>query len=245
MIEFYKTLISLNRTHPYNGSCTDTSKGVLPLFETLKTTSLQCVKRRESRVDEGRWRGYRNPCEFLLREVPVHEMSELYPPGLSLDSRLPTSDQFTVTSVNGEVGMGVQSKLAFKRGSLVARFTGQLSNQIMQHSLQVSPDAHLHDPWFVGLLTHSCSPNAVLDMQRLEIWALSDIEPGDLVTIDYAVTEDTLHRQFGCGCGSASCRKWITGRREPVNATGMAYLQGLAAKKIKRIVLRQPRRGVR
>ncbi|MBI5166052.1 MAG: SET domain-containing protein-lysine N-methyltransferase [Magnetospirillum sp.] len=172
-------------------------------------------------------------------------MSDIYPPEFCVDDRLPSSDTFTVTTVDGKVGMGVRVKTRFERGSQVARFTGQLSNKILQHTLQVSPDTHLHDPWFVGLLTHSCSPNCVLDMQRLEIWALQDLEPGDLMTIDYAVTEDSLHRQFACGCGSPACRKWITGRREGPDSTGLAYLAGLVSKKVKRIVFRNQRRGVR
>ncbi len=170
-------------------------------------------------------------------------MSDIYPPEFRVDPDLPTADLFAVTSVNGKVGMGVKAKVRFQRGRLVAKFTGQLSNQILQHTLQVSPQAHLHDPWFVGLLTHSCAPNCVLDMQRLEIWALADIEPGELLTIDYAVTEDTLHRQFACGCGSSACRKWITGRREPVNEMGRAYLDGLAARKVKRMETRQAKRS--
>lgn len=168
---------------------------------------------------------------------------KIYPPDLDIDDRLPNAEQFTVTSVNGKVGMGVKANLPFLRGTLVARFTGHLSNKILQHTLQVSPDTHLHDPWFVGLLTHSCAPNCVLDMQRLEIWALADITAGECLTIDYAVTEDVLHRQFACGCGSAACRKWITGRREQVNETGLAYLQGLSATKVRRIMAREKRRS--
>jgi hypothetical protein len=164
---------------------------------------------------------------------------------MCIDDRLPTADQFTVTAVNGKVGMGVKSKLRFERGSLVAHFTGQLSNKVLQHTLQVSPDTHLHDPWFVGLLTHSCAPNCVLDMQRLEIVALADIEPGELLTIDYAATEDVLHRQFACGCGASACRKWITGRHEAVDDMGRAYLEGLEARNVKRIHVRQLRRVAR
>ncbi|CAA7613892.1 SET domain-containing protein-lysine N-methyltransferase [Magnetospirillum sp. UT-4] len=172
-------------------------------------------------------------------------MADIYPPDYLVHADLPTTEQFTVTSVNGKVGVGVRANLPFARGTRVATFTGQLSAQVLQHTLQVSPSAHLHDPWFVGLLTHSCAPNCMLDMQRLEVWALSDVQPGDLLTIDYAVTEDMLHRQFACGCGSSACRKWITGRREPPNEMGRAYLAGLEAKKVKRIVTRSPRKLAR
>lgn len=168
-------------------------------------------------------------------------MTDIYPSDLRVDESLPTADQFTVCSVNGKVGMGVKVNNRTERGTLVARFTGQLSNSILQHTLQVSPLTHLHDPYFVGLLTHSCAPNCVLDMQRLEIWALCDIEAGNLLTIDYAVTEDTLHRQFACGCGSSTCRRWITGRRERVNEAGHAYLQAISSKKVRSMVGRARR----
>jgi SET domain-containing protein len=163
-------------------------------------------------------------------------MSAIYPSELCVDDTLPTTDRFTVCSVNGKVGMGVRSKLRFIRGTLVAKFTGHLSNTILQHTLQASPHTHLHDPYFVGLLTHSCAPNCALDMQRLEILALTDVEADQLLTIDYAATEDVLHRQFACGCGSPACRKWITGRREPVNEAGHAYLAGLASKKVRSLI---------
>lgn len=172
-------------------------------------------------------------------------MSDIYPSELQVDNSLPTTDQFAVIAVNGKVGMGVRGKQRFERGTMVARFTGHLSNTILQHTLQVSPQTHLHDPWFVGLLSHSCAPNCVLDMQRLEIWALTDIGSGELLTIDYAVTEDVLHRQFACGCGSSACRKWITGRREKLNEAGRAYLSGVASRTVLRAVTRPPRRSAR
>ncbi|CAA7622094.1 SET domain-containing protein-lysine N-methyltransferase [Magnetospirillum sp. SS-4] len=165
-------------------------------------------------------------------------MSEIYPSELSTDDLLPTSSRFAVASVNGAVGKGVRAKIGFERGTLVARFTGILSNRVLQHTLQVSPDTHLHDPYFVGMMTHSCSPNCVLDMHRLEIWSLSDVAPGELLTIDYAVTEDVLFRQFPCHCGSSRCRKWITGRRERINEAGLAYLAGLASRKVRSIASR-------
>lgn len=157
-------------------------------------------------------------------------MAEIYPRELIVDESLPNSDQFAVTSVDGRVGRGIRARIHFERSTRVAKFAGVLSNTVFQHSLQVSPKTHLHDPYFVGLLSHSCAPNCVLDMQRLEILALVDIEPGDLLTVDYAVTEDTLYRQFPCNCGSSGCRRWITGRREAVNEAGKAYLAELSGK---------------
>lgn len=153
-------------------------------------------------------------------------MTEIYPRELCVDPRRPDTDHFAVTAVDGKIGKGVKAVVRFARGELVARFVGTLSHTVYQHTLQVSPDTHLHDPYFVGLLSHSCAPNCVLDMQRLEILALRDIVAGDLLTCDYAMTEDILYRQFPCTCGSADCRRWITGRRELINDSGHAYLAG-------------------
>jgi len=159
-------------------------------------------------------------------------MADIYPTDYRIDVELPTSDDFIVGAVNSTVGMGVRTVHALSRGMRVAKFTGQLSRAITQHTLQLTPDTHLHDPHFVGLLTHSCAPNCVLDMQLLEIVSLADIEAGELLTIDYAVTEDVLHRQFACGCGSSHCRRWITGRREPPSPAGQLFLQTLAEQQV-------------
>ena len=61
-------------------------------------------------------------------------------------------------------------------------------------------------------------------MDRFELAALRDIAAGELLTIDYAATEDILHVQFACHCGAGDCRHWVTGAKEPVNAAGASYL---------------------
>jgi hypothetical protein len=151
-------------------------------------------------------------------------MGSLYPFDLPFDELYPTDHQFQVYSVRGSIGFGVRSLTGFERGTVVARFAGTLTHHVLQHTLQVSSETHIHDPHFVGLLTHSCAPNCMLDMQKLEVLALADIHPGDLVSIDYASTEDRLFRQFPCDCGAPNCRRWITGRRETVNETGRLHL---------------------
>jgi hypothetical protein len=65
----------------------------------------------------------------------------------------------------------------------------------------------------VGMLLHSCSPNAMVNMTSLEVVALHGIKAGDAITMDYETTEDVLYRAFNCECGSPNCRGRITGRR--------------------------------
>ena len=158
-------------------------------------------------------------------------MGSLYPFDLPPDDLYPSDHRFQVYSVRGTIGFGVRSLVGFERGSVIARFTGTLIHHVLQHTLQLSADTHLHDPHFVGLLTHSCSPNCMLDMQRLEVLALADVFPGELITVDYATTEDTLFRQFPCDCGAPNCRGWISGRREPISDDGRLHLSSLTARR--------------
>lgn len=149
----------------------------------------------------------------------------IYPHKIDNKGNYPLKSDFSVNNREKEKGYGVYTRKDFKRGSFVARFTGQISHDIVQHSLQAAPDAHLYDPYFSGLLLHSCDPNIVLDMQDFTIWAIKDIDAGDALTMDYASTEDYLFKQFKCLCGSDNCRHWVTGRRESVNEEGNLWLQ--------------------
>lgn len=130
-----------------------------------------------------------------------------------------------MTIVNETIGLAVRTTVARERGTVIEHFTGTVSAHTVQHSLQMAPFQHILDPNFVGYLMHSCDPNCVLDMQRMRLLALKNIEAGALLTIDYAVTEDELYRQFPCQCGAPNCRFWITGRSELVNAEGRRHLR--------------------
>lgn len=56
---------------------------------------------------------------------------------------------------------------------------------------------------------HSCDPNCGISGQ-LKIVAMRDIEPGEEVTFDYAMSESSVY-SIECKCGSTNCRKIITG----------------------------------
>jgi len=154
-------------------------------------------------------------------------MMLMYPFELDLNSHYPTHNEFVIKQDKENQGSGVFVKKAYKRGELVARFTGHIVPFLMQHTLQINSTTHLHDVYFSGLLLHSCNPNIVVDMQNFEIWAIQDIKAGDALTMDYASTEDILFKQFPCFCQSPNCRKWITGRKEKLNQAGIDYLNSL------------------
>lgn len=152
---------------------------------------------------------------------------QIYPYEIEKPTGYPTRKDFFVSKTGDEKGSGLYSRRAFKKGELMARFTGEVLEEVRLHTLQISPTKHLHDPHFVGYLLHSCDPNVALDMQTLTMWALKNIEAGEALTMDYTSTEDVLYRQFPCLCNAENCRQWITGRLEATNAEGTAYLNGL------------------
>ena len=134
-----------------------------------------------------------------------------------------------VCDTDSEYGLGVRTLVPRSKGEMIHHFSGVITHELKQHTLQVSPGLHISETTIIGYLSHSCAPDCRLDMDRSELVALRDIRPGDLLTIDYAETEDVLFRQFACHCGAATCRNWITGRTEGPNADGRAYLATLAS----------------
>ena len=143
-------------------------------------------------------------------------MKRFYPNSLPLFPNEPAVDKFKICRISDSTGEGVVSLASFKKGDLVCAFTGYLVNFITQYSLALGPDLHIHDPYFMGKVLHSCDPNLHCDMKRRAFIAKRNIQSGELITMDYAQTEDKLFRPFECSCGAANCRGFVTGRLESV-----------------------------
>lgn len=135
----------------------------------------------------------------------------------------PRTDDICLLAVEG-AGMAVVAQRGFARGEVVGAFTGPVLQNIAQHTLQINPQNHLLDPYFIGYLMHSCNPNVVLDMHERKAYCIRDIADGEPLCMDYASTEDKLFKQFPCCCQSPNCRHWITGRAELVNEEGHLHL---------------------
>lgn len=57
---------------------------------------------------------------------------------------------------------------------------------------------------------HSCDPNMGF-FGQIGLVALRDIQAGDELSFDYAMCDGEPYDEFACYCGSARCRKHITG----------------------------------
>jgi hypothetical protein len=123
----------------------------------------------------------------------------------------PTHDKFEIQRIGDTIGEGVVALTDFAVGELLFVFTGIFSRDITLFTLQVTEGLHLHDPFFMGKILHSCDPNAVVDMQHRTFTAVRPIKAGDFVTMDYASTEAMLFRTFECHCGAPSCRGYVAG----------------------------------
>ncbi|MBA1294237.1 SET domain-containing protein [Pseudomonas lurida] len=145
----------------------------------------------------------------------------LYPfKTLLVERGYPSSKHFKIVGKGG----GVEARVGFDSRVLIAQVSGYAVNKRGPRTLQLSPRIHLYDCWFCGLLRHSCNPNVFFDSTYLELWTVRPIPAGTPLTLDYASNEDTLSRQFACHCGELNCRGWITGRDEPLNAEGQAFM---------------------
>lgn len=138
----------------------------------------------------------------------------LYPETYGNNPAFPQAADFEVVYKDEMSGMGVICYRAFSRGEVIARMSGEVINEIRQHTLQISSEQHLFDPYFSGYFLHSCDPNISLDMRNMTVTALRDIPANSYLYMDYAETEDHLFKQFPCSCGAARCRGWIGGKKD-------------------------------
>jgi hypothetical protein len=119
-------------------------------------------------------------------------------------------------------GKAVYARDVIEPGELVAIWSGrivgvdeldELPPEIRHHTVQVEEGLYLasltpdEPPDFIN---HSCEPNAGLDGQ-VAIVALTRIQPGDEITIDYAMCDGSAYDEFECACGTPSCRGRVTG----------------------------------
>jgi len=150
----------------------------------------------------------------------------LYPfAALLTEHGYPCARNFQVVRTRNGRGAGIKTRTAFDSRVRIAKVSGHALRERRLHTMQISSYIHLYDPWFSGLLLHSCNPNVFLDISELELWSILPIPRGTLLTMDYASTEDVLFQQFACQCGELNCRGWITGKTEPLNADGQLFME--------------------
>ncbi len=132
------------------------------------------------------------------------------------------SPKLEVRAMPDKGGFGVYAIEAVTAGEIVSVWggyvvtAGQLSllpHEVQQHSVQIEEglySATIGGAETADFINHSCEPNLGLRGQ-ITLVALRDVEVGEEVCFDYAMTDCTPYDEFECRCGLPSCRRVITG----------------------------------
>ena len=127
--------------------------------------------------------------------------------------------QMRVTPGKGS-GSFATSKIS--KGEIVASFGGNVINQIelmnysadrVSRSLQLNSDTYLLSgavPEAGDMINHSCAPNCGM-AGTSSVQALRDIEIGEELSFDYAMSDSSQYDEYNCACGKEECREKITG----------------------------------
>ncbi|MEY3360780.1 MAG: hypothetical protein RL531_499 [Actinomycetota bacterium] len=122
----------------------------------------------------------------------------------------------------GRKGRGVFANQRIAAGTTVAAFGGSMVHRDQfeaepeyrrTHSLQIDTDLFLLCPEQeepADLFNHSCEANCGIGGNILVV-AMRDIEAGEELTFDYAMSDDDDYDEFVCACGEPTCRGLITG----------------------------------
>lgn len=104
----------------------------------------------------------------------------------------------------------------FPAGELVLKAQGIRSTERTPHTLQIGANDHLFVDPPVRYINHSCEPNMGVKSNEqglIDFVAMRDIEEGEELCFDYAMTEDSLHElesesteRIVCACGAPTCR---------------------------------------
>ncbi len=120
-------------------------------------------------------------------------------------------------------GFGVFAREPIPQGELLTMWGGrvvteeqlyELPHETQTHGIQIDEQLYLvpvvhGDP--ADFYNHSCNPNAGLN-SPISLVAMRDIEAGEEVCFDYAMSDSSDYDEFECHCGAPNCRKTITGR---------------------------------
>ena len=123
---------------------------------------------------------------------------------------------------NDRGGCGVYAREKIQRGELVSMWGGKILERkqldpsmprFTQRVLQIDEDLFLltaekKEP--NDCFNHSCDPNLGFSGQ-IGLVALRDIESGEELTFDYAMSDGSPYDEFECHCRSAKCRGKVTG----------------------------------
>ena len=133
---------------------------------------------------------------------------------------------------HNQLGKAVFATRSFQKGELVLEMHGALVKQRSIYTIQIARDLHIAPRPPAKYLNHSCDPNLGVKTNHSgvpDFYALRNIEVGEHLTYDYAMTEYVLEEmeagrdRVPCGCGAANCRGHLGSYSELPEAVKQRY----------------------
>jgi hypothetical protein len=122
----------------------------------------------------------------------------------------------------GRKGLGIFTTEAIAAGTTVCGFGGNvvereefdlLDDDLRTHSIQIDERLYLVSvPPFApaDYINHACEPNCGLIGTCLVV-TRRDVEAGEELCFDYAMSDTNDYDEFVCACDMPSCRRLVTG----------------------------------
>lgn len=119
-------------------------------------------------------------------------------------------------------GLGAFAAEPIRKGETVAAFGGwilslsslrEFDAASVYRSIQIDDDLYIAPLDSAGpgdMINHSCDPTCGLSGSQL-LTARRDIELGEPLAFDYAMSDTSDYDEFACACGTPACRGRITG----------------------------------
>lgn len=102
----------------------------------------------------------------------------------------------------------------FRRGEVIFHISGyRVTEGPTYQTIQVGRDRHIEELGVIAYLNHSCQPNTVIDVARLDVIAVRDIPAEEELNFFYPSTEWEMDRPFICLCGAPQCVRLVAGAR--------------------------------
>jgi len=122
-----------------------------------------------------------------------------------------------------EGGCGVFAREALAKGELISLWGGRIVRKaeldpamprFTQRVLQIDEGLYIltaEEKEPNDCFNHSCNPNLGFTGQ-IGLLAMRDIQRGEELTFDYAMSDGEPYDEFDCHCGAPNCRKKISGK---------------------------------
>ncbi len=107
-----------------------------------------------------------------------------------------------------EKGRGVRALANFKKDDSLLMFDRTFTTYPTTKTLRIDETTHqqsANEEAFENFVNHSCSPNAYIDWDTIELRAVRDIRADEEITYNYFTSDWDGEDPFDCLCAASNC----------------------------------------